>query len=305
LVLPALDGVHSTNEGPLPKPISVNSPDGRLTMDVFLDPAEQAVSAPHYRVSFDGRPIVEKSALRVDLADGSTLGSDCMIDNSETRAIRSEFRQHPGKRSKVVAECVEATITLRERGPRARKWQLVCRAYDDGVAFRYRFPSQEGWPPRVLAGERTTFLVPAGASAFTLPLKSFTTSYETRCHKKPVAEVLGDWLLGLPLLVELPGTGWAAIAEANLTDYAGMYLARQGNGTALISRLAPLPREPGVAVRSSLPHNSPWRVVMVADRVGRLVESDLLLNLNDPCAVEDVSWIKPGKTTFPWWNGFV
>src|SRR5581483_5936492 len=102
-------------------------------------------------------------------------------------------------------------------------------------------------------------------------------------------------LLGLPLLAELPGVGWLAVVEANLTDYAGMYLAHDpGGGAALTTRLSPRPGEPGVAVRAALPHESPWRVIMVADRLGRLVESDLMLNLNAPCALDDTSWISPG-----------
>ncbi len=114
-----------------------------------------------------------------------------------------------------------------------------------------------------------------------------------------------DWLLGLPLLVEVPGTAWAAVTEANLTDYAGMYLARRaGTGAALVSRLSPLPQEPQVAVRATLPHDSPWRAVLIADQPEKLIESDLLLNLNAPCAIKDTSWIKSGNTTFPWWNGF-
>src|SRR4029077_20266889 len=85
----------------------------------------------------------------------------------------------------------------------------------------------------------------------------------------------------------------------------GLYLApAAGNKAALVSRLSPLPREPKVAVRAALPHESPWRVILLAEEPGRLIESDLLLKLNAPCALGDVSWIKPGKTTFPWWNGF-
>ena len=109
----------------------------------------------------------------------------------------------------------------------------------------------------------------------------------------------------LPLLAELPGTGWLAVTEANLTDYAGMYLARDAEGgPSLVRRLSPRPDDPKVAVRADLPHESPWRVFMIADKVERLVESDLVLNLNAPCALADTSWIRPGKTTFPWWNGF-
>ncbi|MBZ0257407.1 glycoside hydrolase family 97 protein, partial [bacterium] len=84
---------------------------------------------------------------------------------------------------------------------------------------------------------------------------------------------------------------------------AGMYLSPESNGE-FSAQLSPLPNEPGVAVRYSLPHVSPWRVIMLGDRVGSLVESDMILNLNEPCAIKDVSWIKTGKTTFPWWNGF-
>jgi alpha-glucosidase len=194
---------------------------------------------------------------------------------------------------------------LRERPRPSKRWQLVVRAYDDGIAFRYRVPSQDGWTSLVLAGERTVFSLPKDASVFALPLNSFTSSYEKRYSRKRVAELPGDWLLGLPMLVELPGTGWAAVTEANLTDYAGMYLARdRASETALVSRLSPRPEDPKVAVRASLPHDSPWRVVLVAGQVGTLIESDLLLSLNAPCALDDTSWIRPGKTTFPWWNGF-
>ena len=147
--------------------------------------------------------------------------------------------------------------------------------------------------------------LPDDAIATALPLNGFTTSYEKRYEKKLVRQLPGDWLLGLPLLLELPGTGWAAITEANLTDHAGLYLApAAGKKAALVSRLSPLPGEPKVAVRAALPHESPWRVILIAEEPGRLIESDLLLNLNAPCALDDVSWIKPGKTTFPWWNGF-
>src|SRR5262249_40830705 len=112
-------------------------------------------------------------------------------------------------------------------------------------------------------------------------------------------------LLGLPLLLELPGTGWAAILEANLTDYAGMYLARAtASGGKLVARLSPRPDEPEIAVRAPLPHHSPWRLVLVSDDLRQLLDSDTVLKLNEPSRIADTSWIRPGKTTFPWWNDF-
>lgn len=287
------------------KPVTVTSPDGHVRVEVSPDVAGSGGAIPRYRVFFKDRLVIADSRLQVEIADGVTLGSDSVIEGSRKTTIDNEYRQSPGKRSKVVDRSSETVISLRERGGSARKWELVVRAYDDGAAFRYRFPRQEDWDALVIASERSEVAFPAGTVAFALPLNSFTTPYEKLYQRKPVTDVPADWLLGLPLLVEVPGTAWAAVTEANLTDYAGMYLARQaGTGSTLVSRLSPLPGEPKVAVRTTLPHDSPWRVILIAEKPARPIESDLLLNLNEPCAIKDTSWIKSGKTTFPWWNGF-
>lgn len=284
--------------------VQVASPDGNIRAEVTLDTTGKA-AVPQVRITYKDRPILMNSPLQVELADGIVLGMNAVIEDSKTLTIHNEYRQYPGKRSKGIDHCTEAVITLRQNEPSPRRWQLVVRAYDDGAAFRYRFAKQEGWTSLVIASERTSFVFPEDATAVALPLNSFTGPYEKLYERKPVKDLPGDWLLGLPLLVELPGTAWAAITEANLTDYAGVYLARQPQtGSALISRLSPLPKEPKVAVRATLPHDSPWRVVMIAERPEKLIESDIVLNLNEPCAIKDTSWIQSGKTTFPWWNGF-
>jgi alpha-glucosidase len=299
-----LVGSRNTDQPSVQSPLVVSSPDARVRVEVFLHKAPSG-TVPQYRITFQQRPVVLASPLQIDLSDGSTLGADCEFEGSETRTINETYRQHPGKRSAVVNRCNEIVLVLRERGRAGRSWQLVVRAYDDGAAFRYRFPSQEAWSTLTLKGERTIFALPEGAACFALPLNGFTTSYEKRYQKKSVADVPADWLLGLPLLLELPETGWAAITEANLTDHAGMYLARgPDGGGVLVSRLSPLPKEPAVAVRAPLPHDSPWRVILIAEQAVKLIESDLVLNLNAPCSIRDVSWIRPGKTTFPWWNGY-
>ena len=205
----------------------------------------------------------------------------------------------------MIDRATETTLTLRERGAKPLEWRLVVRAYDDGVALRYRFPKQPGWSDLELADELTEFAFPAGAVATMLPLASFTTSHENRYERRRVDEIPADGLLGLPLLVELPGVGWAAVLEANLTDYAGMYLARgTAPGGRLVSRLSPRPDEPKIAVRAALPHESPWRLILIGKEARQLLESDTVLKLNAPSVIKDTSWIKPGKTTFPWWNDF-
>ncbi|HMF12460.1 MAG TPA: glycoside hydrolase family 97 N-terminal domain-containing protein, partial [Gemmataceae bacterium] len=284
-------------------PITVSSPDGRVRIEFDLSRAGDDNKVPRYRVLFRDTEVIGPSRLGIVLGDESTLGGPCEVAAVETHSRHETYEQFPGKRRKVTDHCAEAVIRLRELAGINRKWEIVVRAYDDGVAFRYRFPAQPGWDKLVIAREQTEFSVPPAARAFALPLNGFTTSYEKLYQVTPAGELPKDWLLGLPLLLEYRGGVWAGITEANVTEYAGLYLAPAGGGN-LAARLSPLPNEPKVAVRAALPGVSPWRVVMVGDRVGRLIESDLVLNLSAPRAIEDTSWIKPGKTTFPWWNGY-
>ncbi len=300
-----LSGAANDDPQVAQSPLRVVSPDGHVRAELLLEKTQQSPGALCYRVTFNQRPVVLNSTLQLKLADGSRLGTNSVLENAEISQHKTEYQQHPGKRRLVTDHYSELVDTLREREKLTRKWEVVVRAYNDGIAFRYRFPAQEDWSNLELADEQSVFNVAPDAVAVALPLDGFSTSYENRYERKAVTDLPDSWLIGLPLLVELPGTGWAAITEANLTDYAGMYLARNGAAAAsLVSRLSPPLDEPTIAVRARLPHQSPWRVVFVAEQPARLLESDLLLNLNAPSTIPDISWIKPGKTTFPWWNGY-
>jgi alpha-glucosidase len=286
-------------------PVTVQSPDGRIEIELFAHATSGAPGQLQYRVSLSDQPVVAASNLGVRLKDGTELGRNTVVVGSKSAAIDSSFEQYPGKRRHVIDRATETTLTLRERGAKPLEWQLVVRAYDDGVALRYRFPKQPGWSNLELAGELTEFAFPADAVATMLPLDNFTTSHENRYQRRRVDEISADQLLGLPLLMQLPRVGWAAVLEANLTDYAGMYLARgTAPGGKLVSRLSPRPDEPQIAVRATLPHDSPWRLILIGKEAKQLLESDTVLKLNAPSAIKDASWIKPGKTTFPWWNDF-
>ena len=107
----------------------------------------------------------------------------------------------------------------------------------------------------------------------------------------------------MPALFSFPNHVYMAITEAAVRDYAGMYLWKE-NG-ALLGKLSPKLGQERIKVEASLPHQSPWRVLMISDQIGSLIASNILTNLNEPCKIEDTSWIKPGKTTFTWWNGNV
>jgi alpha-glucosidase len=287
------------------EPFAIPSPDGRVTIEFDTRTPSSAAGQLTYQVSLSGRTVIEASGFGVRLTDGTELGRNTALLGVESTEIDASFEQFPGKRRQVTDRARETTLRLREIGSRPLEWQLIVRAYDDGVALRYRFPAQPGWPELALADESTEFNFPAQATATILPLANFTTSHEGRYERHRVEDIPSNTLFGLPMLVELPGVAWAAVLEANLTDYAGLYLARDpaARGT-LMSRLSPRRDEQGIAVRARLPHASPWRLILVTAEARQLLESDTVLKLNAPSAIHDTSWIQPGLTTFPWWNDF-
>ena len=283
-------------------PIVVTSPDGHLTATLALETDAAGRSSPTLKIDLAGRPVLLPSPLGVALADGPALGSQATIGEPRTREVRESYIQNPGKRRRVLDHFNEAVVPFREKN--GRRWELVVRAYDDGVAFRYEFPAQDGWSDLRITGETTAFRFPEGTRAVATRMPGFASPHEERYLSGPIADLPQGKPYATPLLAEISGVGDAAILDANVADYAGMYLAREGAGASFVAKLSPRFDDPKLAVRAKLPHRSPWRVVMVGEGPGRLIESDLMLNLNDPCAVADVSWIKTGKTTFPWWNGF-
>jgi alpha-glucosidase len=183
------------------------------------------------------------------------------------------------------------------RDAAGRELGLVVRAYDDGVAFRYRVL---GTGKVELSDERTAFRLAEDPKAFALPLQGFRTAYEASYRVARVSG-LGETLIGLPLTLEFSRGKWAAITEAHLDGYAGLYLAASADERAVLrTRLSR--RYRGAAVVREAPFETPWRVVLLGRSAGDLIESDLVLNCNPPCAIEDPSWIKPGKVAWDWWS---
>jgi len=171
------------------------------------------------------------------------------------------------------------------------------------LAFRYEFPDTEKQHEFILTDEISTFNFPAATNVHTLFLPNYTSSHEGLYHSLPLDKVPEDTLMDMPALFETPDHIFTAITEANLLNYAGMYLSKEHG--VLRSKLSPLPGQTKIKVKASLPHHSPWRVMMISDRIGALIESNIITNLAEPCKLTDSGWLKPGKTTFPWWNGNV
>ena len=285
--------------------VSTRSPDGRLGITVSVR-GDNGTSAAVYSVTWRGTPLVTESALGVDLADSGPLGGDVRIASVRRSAHDGTVHGLIGKTSSARDHYRESVVALVERPAPHRRIELVVRAYDDGVAFRYRIPAQRSISAITIAAERTHVVVDGASEAYALKRSAYVSSYEGFYTVAPLRDLPADTLLALPVLLHHPGGAWLAVSEAALTNYAGMYLARTSAAAGdLVSRLSPLPGLPDVAVRGRAPLETPWRVFLVADDPAQLIASNVITLLNPPSALADVSWIHPGKTTFPWWNDYV
>lgn len=285
--------------------ILLDSPNGDVRITFNLDPARR----PSFTLEFRGRPVAA-ATLGLDFLEGGPLQSGLEIVATRRSTHDETYTIPVGKTSSARDHHHELIVSLRETSPPQRLLDIAFRAFDDGAAFRYLLPAQPPLADFTLTDELTQLTFPDDPSARLLPLNGYTTSYEQYYKTSSLSQVDPKTLIGLPLLLQLPRDAappaWLAVTEANLTDYAGMYLAPvEGQPGTLVSRLSPLPgRADGAKVVGHAPHPSPWRLFMIADDPGRLLESNLVFHLSDPPAFADTSWIVPGKTTFPWWNGY-
>jgi alpha-glucosidase len=278
---------------------AIQSPDGRNS--IVLDAADDKDAHVRFTISRDGHPLIGPSPMGPVLATGGPLGNVARIVDVERGKVDESFQLPWGKTRTVINRCSKALITLAT--PAGLRWEVELRAYDDGVAFRYRLPHQQGLQEFELRDEVTQFDAVGKPTALFNTLDGFTTSHESLYEHKPLAAIPVKKLLDMPLLLVWPDGPAAAITEARVRHFAGMYLERPSDdSTALRCRLSHLPSRKDVCVAGKTPHESPWRVVLLADAAGKLLESNLLLCLNDP-PQGDFSWAHPGKTSFHWWYG--
>jgi alpha-glucosidase len=273
---------------------TITSPNGRVsvTFDVLDGRA-------HYAVRYDGKPVIDSSGLGMRLKGGplqdGLVAKEVSIDSHELT-----WEPVWGIRSPIEDRHVQLSVTLKESG--GRTLELHFRAYDEGAAFRYEIPAQEGLGAVEITGEDTEIRFPADRKAFVLSRSGFGDSYEGTFDPTLLSEISPETLIGMPLLVEGDGH-WVAVTEARLTDFAGLSLRRDPSDPhTLVGALAPSKEDDGVSVRGEAPLVSPWRTFLIGERAGDLIESTLVWNLNDPNVLEDTSWIQPGKAIWPWWN---
>lgn len=270
---------------------AVESPGGLVRAIVSVESGRL-----EYAVEYGGREVVLSSALGFRFASRPPIGDGLSITGTETGTLDETWKPVWGQVAEIRNACNEMTVTLTETGADGRTLSVVFRAYDDGVGFRYVLPKQPGLGSFRIVSEETEFRLAGDHTVWWIP--NDHDSYEHLYRETPLSDVTGA---NTPATMATADGLFLSIHEAALKDYAGMTLVPiEGTPNALTADLVPWPD--GTKVLGTTPLETPWRTIQIGRRPGDLVESHLILNLNEPCAIEDTSWIRPMKYVGIWWG---
>lgn len=251
---------------------------------------------PYYSVYKGDTLVINQSKLGLSLKEGGVLGEDMALERVTRSAFSERWTQVWGEDAEVENRYNELTLELRERTGAKRPLTLLFRAFEDGVGFRYLLPSQSGVDSVTVMDELTEFNLPGAPQGWSMP-KNSIEFYEGLYTRKAVSAI--DTAT-TPLTIEADKGLFLTLHEANLTEWAGMNLTPQSGSNNLKVDLTAW--STGEKVFAKLPAESPWRTVIVAEKAGDLLLSRMMLNLNEPCKIEDTSWIEPGRYIGIWWG---
>ncbi len=282
---------------------TVNSPDEKIV--VTLDNGEIL----KYAVTFQGKAVVNNSQMGFELKDEPLMvGNFAVLNNTIKRTNETWIPVVKSKHAEIADNYNELEITLREKADPMREMILFVRVYNDGAAFRYKLLRGGKVGDRQIVKEFTTFNIPGDPKAWVVEYGGYASSNEAEFFEHPLSYLNEKSLAGMPFLMDYGNNFWVAITEANIDNYAAFYLGTNGKTNQLTTKLVPVPgeTEAGVKVRFNDEIYTPWRVIMIGETPGTLIESEIIQNLNDPCAIKDPSWIKPGMCAWDhWWSGEV
>ena len=283
--------------------IIVKSPDSKIVVTISNN--EKLI----YSVTYNGRNIVNPSQLGFEFKDElSMTGNFTIVDQSVKNFNETWAPVIKSKHAEIVNNYNELLLVLKEKSDLMRQMEFYVRAYNDGAAFRYKLSRSAKIGDRQITKELTTFSIPDDPKAWIVDYKGYSSSNEAEFFVHPLSFLTDKSIAGMPMLMEYGNNCWVAITEAKIDNYAAFYIGTNGVSNQLTTKLVPVPGEPenGVKVRFAYEVYTPWRVLMIGETPGILIESEIIQNLNDPCIIKDPSWIKPGISAWDhWWSGEV
>ncbi len=284
----------------------IKSPDGNIIL------ALEAGTGLYWSVKHKGQTIIKPSVISLQLQSGEILGNNLKVKSSEKEEIRSEFKAINYKKSVIKDEYNQLTIEA------INDFGIVFRVYDDAVAYRFFTRKKEGL---VINNETANFNFVENFKAF-IPYmgdnrkgKVFNCPFESLYTEHNISQFHSDSLAFLPILIDLGNNKKAAILEADLEDYPGMFLNLNETGKGFKGVFAPYPlkeEQDGIKfiptqradyiAKTSGTRNFPWRVLAISEADKELLNNDIVQKLASPCRLEDISWIKAGQVAWDWWN---
>lgn len=278
---------------------AVTSPNGAISLTFSL-----VDGVPAYRVSYKQKELLEPSRLGFRFKEGKPLVDQFELDQVETNSFDETWETVWGESRMVRNQYNELTIFLKDKTD-GRQLNVIFRVFDDGLGFRYEIPEQDQFEELEIMSEETEFNFLVDHKIWYQPCDTITkvwedgyNSYERLYQGKPISQV--GTLMHTPATIETADGVFLNIHEANLTDYASMVLTTVGETFDIKCDLVPWPD--GVKVKTQDGRVTPWRTIQIADSATGLIASGLILNLNEPNKIQDVSWIKPMKYAGIWWE---
>ena len=262
--------------------IDVKSPDGKVIVSFNVKDIVGVERCAVYSVAYEGKSIITESRLGLDIKESTPLGVGVEVEGIQHKSNHATWRPIYGEREQIPDRYNQVRIRLRESQGSGRRMVMTFRAYNEGAAFRYEVPRQNGLRHFVIAAERSEF-------GFGDDYECWATySAQGEYNKVRLSRVKNG--CERPLTIRIKDGPFVAVGEAALVDYARMKLGPVKNRPhTLVSSLSSEVMVGGLLI-------TPWRVVLIGSTPGRLLENNFLfLNLNEPCAIKDTSWIKPGK----------
>ena len=288
---------------------NLTSPNGELQMNFSVN----AQGEPVYELSYKGRAVLKPSKLGLELKDDPGLMNGFTIADVETSTFDETWKPVWGEESQIRNHYNEMAVTLNQKA-QERNMVIRFRLFDDGLGFRYEFPLQENLNYFVIKEEHTQFAMTGDHTAFWIPGDYDTQEYDyTESKLSEIRGLMKGAITPNSSQTPFSETGvqtalqmktddglYINLHEAALVDYACMHLNLDDRNFIFESWLTP----DAVGDKGYLqaPCTSPWRTVIVSDDARDILASRITLNLNEPCAYDDVSWIKPVKYVGVWWE---
>jgi alpha-glucosidase len=274
-----------------PAVASASSPSGTLKVEVTLN-SEGRVG---YRVSRLGTPVIADSRLGFLFTDAPEMLRNFQLAGQATRSSDQTWEEPWGEYRTIRDRYNELALSFDEKNWLKRRMTIVFRIYDDGVGFRYELFAAPNFTHANIADELTEFIIAEPGTAWWD--EALEWNREEYLYRRTPIEEIGT--AQTPLTIRTNSGLYLSIHEAALVDYSGMDL-RRVQGRLLKANL--MPSSTGPKVSRALPLATPWRVIMIAPDAPALYKSaQIILNLNEPNALGDVSWVKPMKYVGIWW----